>query len=148
MITKHSAITNLKSNPASSSFLHMVREHLQHLHRPHQLHPRFQLHRRRSWPHCGIRRHLRRFRRHRERTDVEGGGHVLRPTSGDVSSGDVDESDGAGGGGEELEGAVVVREGVAVRVPNGDVLEEGEVCGAVAEREDREFHGVDGDLGV
>ena len=41
-----------------------------------------------------------------------------------------------------------MREGVAVRVPNGDVLEECEVSGAVSEREDREFHGVDGDLGV
>lgn len=40
-----------------------------------------------------------------------------------------------------------MRESVAVRVPNGDVLEEGEVGGVVEERERREFHGVDGDFG-
>lgn len=56
------------------------------------------------------------------------------------------ESDGAAGVGE-LEGAVVVSEGVAVGVSDGDELEEGEVDGAVADGEGRELDGVDGDFG-
>lgn len=41
-----------------------------------------------------------------------------------------------------------MREGVAVGVANGYVLEEGEVGGAVEEGKGWEFHGVDGDLWV
>lgn len=39
-----------------------------------------------------------------------------------------------------------MREGVAVRVGDGDVLEEGEVHGAVRESEGGELNGVNGDL--
>ncbi|KAK2987840.1 hypothetical protein RJ640_010622 [Escallonia rubra] len=48
----------------------------------------------------------------------------------------------------ELEGAVVVGEGVAVGVGDGDVLEEGEVHDAVGDGEGRELDDVDGDLRV
>lgn len=72
----------------------------------------------------------------------------MSPTGGDLAGGDVHEPYGTGGSGEELERAVVVRERVAVRVPNGDVLVEGEIGGVVEERESWEFHGIDGDFGV
>lgn len=96
MITEYRAISDLKSNPTSSPFLHMVSKHLQHLHCPHKLHPCLQFH-------CGTGTGTGTGPgRDREGSDVEGGGHVLSPTGGDLSGGDVDEPDGAGGGGEKL----------------------------------------------
>lgn len=47
----------------------------------------------------------------------------------------------------ELERAVVVSEGVAVRVSDGDELEEGEVDGVVLEGKGGELDGVDGYFG-
>lgn len=65
----------------------------------------------------------------------------------DLAGGDDDDADLAAGV-DELEGAVVVGEGVAVRVGDGDELEEGEVEGAVGDGELGELDGGDGDLGV
>lgn len=83
----------------------------------------------------------------RERLDGEGGGHVLGPTRVDLPGGDEHEPHPRSGV-EELDCAVVVGEGGAIGVLDGDVLSEGEADGVVRDGEGGELDGVDGDLGL
>ncbi|KAG6397131.1 hypothetical protein SASPL_143295 [Salvia splendens] len=94
----------------------------------------------------GLHLHGLRLLLHRERLDGEGGSHVLRLPGGDVAGGDEQEAHLAACV-EELDGAVVVGEGGAVGVGDGDVLEEGEADGGVGGGEGRESDGVDGEGG-
>ena len=124
-------------------------EKVQHPHAPRHRNPRLHLHRGLHPVNSttGGGSHRRRGRRQGERLDGEGGGHVLCPAGVDGAGGDEHEADLLAGV-DELQGAVVVGERGAVRVPDGGVLGEREVDGAVWDGEGREPDGADGDLGV
>lgn len=115
----------------------MMCKNLQHFHTSNQFHLRFELDRG-TGPRTGPNRGPAgepNIRREWERFDIEGGRQKLSSAGGDSTGGNIHEAEGAGGGGEEMEGAVVVREIVSVRVPYRYVLEEGEVGSAIEERE-------------
>lgn len=132
---KNSSIRDLNSDPTFSTLLNMMCKYLQHFNTPNQLH-------------LGLELQGGPSGRELEGVDIEGGGHELGSAGGDVTGGNVHGPERARGRGEELEGAVIVGEGVAVWVAHGHVLEEGEIGGAVEERERWELEGADGDFGV
>lgn len=83
----------------------------------------------------------------REWLDGEGCYHVLRLTGVDFTGGNEHESN-LRTGVEELNRTVVVRERSFVRVPDGDVLRESEIDGAMSDGEGRQLDRGNGDLRI
>ncbi|XP_057979070.1 uncharacterized protein LOC131165365 [Malania oleifera] len=152
MKTENGSITHFNNHRTSRSALHSMREHLQNPNPTSQLHPRFYLKRRLHQPYPATNANVAyaqrsRPRIHRQRLDVERCHHVLRLACLDPACGDGREAE-LGAGVKDLQRAVVVHEGVVVRVLDGYLLRECEAGGAVGDGESREPHGVHSDLRV